>query len=159
MEQRPDIGGGWPGRWTGSRPPCPGGRRLAEARAGGCRTISSPFAGRPGGGCFHPLAQRPPLAGERAPDDDASSYLRVRYKRRIDAMRAAGLLVGGQAAPAGDTVEIRAGRGRARREAGERHHRAGHRPVRPRAYRLGQDSKAWELLPSSRLFLPDGSGE
>ena len=25
------------------------------------------------------------------------------------------------------------------------------------AYRLGQDSKAWELLPSSRLFLPDGS--
>ena len=25
------------------------------------------------------------------------------------------------------------------------------------AYRLGQDSKAWELLPSSRLFLPDDS--
>ena len=112
--------------------------------------------GGPGPDVFIPWRNVLRLAGERAPDDDASSYLRVRYKRRIDAMRAAGLLVGGQAAPAGDTVEIvRVVDGRGKGRSSGIIVRATDRFVE--AYRLGQDSKAWELLPSSRLFLPDGS--
>ena len=80
----------------------------------------------------------------------------MRYKRRIDAMRAAGLLVGGQAAPAGDTVEIvQVVDGRGKGRSSGIIVRATDRFVE--AYRLGQDSKAWEQLPSSRLFLPDGS--
>ena len=114
--------------------------------------------GGPGPDVFIPWRNVLRLAGERAPDDEASSALRVRYKRRIDAMRAAGLLVGGQAAPAGDTVEIvRVVDGRGKGRVSGIIVRATDRFVE--AYRLGQDSKAWELLPSSRLFLPDGSGE
>ena len=114
--------------------------------------------GGPGPDVFIPWRNVLRLAGERAPDDDASSALRVRYKRRIDAMRAAGLLVGGQAAPAGDTVEIvRVVDGRGKGRVSGIIVRATDRFVE--AYRLGQDSKAWELLPSSRLFLPDGSPE
>ena len=110
--------------------------------------------GGPGPEVFIPWRNVLRLAGERAPDGDASSYLRVRYKRRIDAMRAAGLLVGGQAAPAGDTVEIvRVVDGRGKGRSSGIIVRATDRFVE--AYRLGQDSKAWELLPSSRLFLPD----
>ena len=114
--------------------------------------------GGPGPDVFIPWRNVLRLAGERAPDDDASSYLRVRYKRRIDAMRAAGLLVGGQAAPAGDTVEIvQVVDGRGKGRVSGIIVRATDRFVE--AYRLGQDSKAWELLPSSRLFLPNGSRE
>ena len=114
--------------------------------------------GGPGPDVFIPWRNVLRLAGERAPDDEASSALRVRYKRRIDAMRAAGLLVGGKAAPAGDTVEIvRVVDGRGKGRVSGIIVRATDRFVE--AYRLGQDSKAWELLPSSRLFLPDGSGE
>ena len=114
--------------------------------------------GGPGADVFIPWRNVLRLAGERAPDDDASSALRMRYKRRIEAMQAAGLLVGGQAAPAGDTVEIvRVVDGRGKGRVSGIIVRATDRFVE--AYRLGQDSKAWELLPSSRLFLPDGSGE
>ena len=114
--------------------------------------------GGPGPEVFIPWRNVLRLAGERAPDDDASSALRMRYKRRIEAMQAAGLLVGGQAAPAGDTVEIvRVVDGRGGRRVSGIIVRATDRFVE--AYRLGQDSKAWELLPSSRLFLPDGSPE
>ena len=116
--------------------------------------------GGPGPDVFIPWRNVLRLAGERAPDDVvASSALRMRYKRRIEALQAAGLLVGGQAAPAGDTVEIVQvvdGRGKGRMGGGIIV-RATDRFVE--AYRLGQDSKAWELLPSSRLFLPDGSRE
>ena len=114
--------------------------------------------GGPGADVFIPWRNVLRLAGERAPDDDASSALRMRYKRRIEAMQAAGLLVGGQAAPAGDTVEIvRVVDGRGKGRVSGIIVRATDRFVE--AYRLGQDSKAWELLPSSRLFLPDGSPE
>ena len=116
--------------------------------------------GGPGPDVFIPWRNVLRLAGERAPDDVvASSALRMRYKRRIEALQAAGLLVGSQAAPAGDTVEIVQvvdGRGKGRMGGGIIV-RATDRFVE--AYRLGQDSKAWELLPSSRLFLPDGSRE
>ena len=47
--------------------------------------------GGPGPDVFIPWRNVLRLAGERAPDDVASSYLRVRYKRRIDAMRAAAI--------------------------------------------------------------------
>ena len=83
------------------------------------------------------------LAGERAPDDDASSTLRVRYKRRIEALRAAGLVVQDSqgAAPAGDTVEIvRVVDGRGGGRVSGIFVRATARFVE--AYRLGQDSKA-----------------
>ena len=114
--------------------------------------------GGPGPDVFIPWRNVLRLAGERAPDDVASSALRMRYKRRIEAMQAAGLLVGGHAAPAGDTVEIvRVVDGRGGRRVSGIIVRATDRFVE--AYRLGQDSKAWELLPSSRLFLPDGSPE
>ena len=49
--------------------------------------------GGPGPDVFIPWRNVLRLAGERAPDDDASSTLRVRYKRRIEALRAAGLVV------------------------------------------------------------------
>ena len=112
--------------------------------------------GGPGPDVFVPWRNVLRLAGERAPDDDLSAALRVRYRRRIEALRAAGLLVGGQAAPAGDTVEVvQVVDGRGKGRTGGIIVRATARFVE--AYRLGQDSKAWELLPSSRLFLPDDS--
>ena len=112
--------------------------------------------GGPGPDVFIPWRNVLRLAGERAPDDDLSAALRVRYRRRIEALRAAGLLVGGQAAPAGDTVEVvQVVDGRGKGRTGGIIVRATARFVE--AYRLGQDSKAWELLPSSRLFLPDDS--
>ena len=112
--------------------------------------------GGPGPEVFVPWRNVLRLAGERAPDDDLSAALRVRYRRRIEALRAAGLLVGDQAAPAGDTVEVvQVVDGRGKGRTGGIIVRATARFVE--AYRLGQDSKAWELLPSSRLFLPDDS--
>ena len=112
--------------------------------------------GGPGPEVFIPWRNVLRLAGERAPNDDASSTLRVRYRRRIEALREAGLLVDGHAAPAGDTVEIvQVVDGRGKGRSSGIIVRATDRFVE--AYRLGQDSKAWELLPSSRLFLPDGS--
>ena len=114
--------------------------------------------GGPGPDVFIPWRNVLRLAGERAPDDVASSTLRVRYRRRIEALREAGLVVqdGQGAAPAGDTVEIvQVVDGRGKGRSSGIFVRATARFVE--AYRLGQDSKAWELLPSSRLFLPDGS--
>ena len=56
----------------------------------------------------------------------------------------------------GDTVEVvRIVDGRGKGQSGGLFVRATARFAE--AYRLAQDSRAWELLPSSRLFLPDGS--
>ena len=102
-----DIGGRWPGRWNGIEAALTWGPTAGRGKGGRQPDYLKPVRkGGPGPDVFIPWRNVLRLAGERAPDGDASSYLRVRYKRRIDAMRAAGLLVGGQAAPAGDTVEI-----------------------------------------------------
>ena len=109
--------------------------------------------GGPGPDVFIPARNVLRLAGEKAPDDAPSSTLRMRYKRRIEALEAAGLVVedGQAAAPAGDTVEIvRIMKGK--RQQGGLGVRASAKFVE--AYQLGQDSNKWELLPSSRLFLP-----
>ena len=115
--------------------------------------------GGPGPDVFIPWRNVLRLTGERAPDDDASSTLRVRYKHRVEALEAAGLMVNGEddEAEAGATIEIVR-----RQSAGGRGKKAG-LMVRAsarfvEAYRLGQNSAAWTLLPSNVLFLPDASG-
>ena len=87
------------------------------------------------------------------PDDETSSTIRMRYKRRVDSLATAGYRVesGHAEAPAGDTWEIVRVVGRGTRGAGLIV-RASARFVE--AYRRAQDSRAYELVPSSRLFLP-----
>ena len=98
------------------------------------------------------------LAGEAAPDGglDSSGAMRQRYKRRIDALRKAGYVLPGRGeAEAGDTIEIvRIVDGRGGRREGGIVVRASARFIE--AYRLAQNSKAFELLPANRLFLPTG---
>ena len=85
--------------------------------------------------------------------------MRMRAKRRMEALKAAGFVVkadGGEA-EAGDTVEItRIIDGRGRGQEGGIMVRATARYVE--AYRVGQDSKRWELVPANKLFqrAPDG---
>ena len=81
-------------------------------------------------------------------------------KQLVAVVRCQGELIAGPARiaglPAGDTVEVvRIVDGRGKGQSGGLFVRATARFAE--AYRLAQDSRAWELLPSSRLFLPDGS--
>ena len=116
--------------------------------------------GGPGPDVFIPWRNVLRLSGERAPDDDASSTLRVRYKRRVEALEAAGLMVNEEhdEAPAGAIIEIvrRMGGGDRGKHTGLVV-RASARFVE--AYRLGQNSAEWKLLPSSVLFQPGDSGQ
>ena len=117
------------------------------------------YPGGPGPDVFIPWRNVLRLSGEHVVDrePDTSGALQRRYNRRVEALRAAGLVVlpGQTEAPAGDTVEIvRIVDGRGGNRTGGLVVRASARFVE--AYRLAQDSRAFELLPSSKLFLPDG---
>ena len=117
------------------------------------------YPGGPGPDVFIPWRTVLRLSGERAVDgeSDTRGAQQRRYSRRVEALRAAGLVVlpGQTEAPAGDTVEIvRIVDGRGGNRTGGLVVRASARFVE--AYRLAQDSRAFQLLPANKLFLPDG---